>query len=358
MEIVGGFDLHRRQMTYDWVDTDTGEVHRGRIQPLTRQRLRAWLAELPADDGRFAVEATTGWRFVVEELERAGFEAKLAEAADTAALKGSKRRAKTDRTDAAHLRELAQVGWLPEAHVPPAHLLDLRRTVRLRKGLADQRVQWQQRIHAILFHHGIAKPRGGLLTVASRTRLERLELPAAERHAIGLALTQIDQLAEQLEPIDNWLAAYARRQPGCRAIIEGHYGIGAITATAIVAELGDARRFQNREAVVRYAGLDVTVHSSDGDRAPGRLAKQGPGLLRWALVEAGHTHARPGAPHHDYYQRVRRRIDANRAALSVARKLIRAIRHTLAELGEKALAPVDPDELPNLSLPAPTPAAA
>lgn len=348
MGIVGGFDLHRGQTTYDWVDTGTGEVERGRIRPATRQQLREWLAGLPAEEGVFAVEATTGWRFVVEELRRAGFEARLAETADTAALRGPKRRAKTDRTDAAHLRELVEVGWLPEAHIPPAHLLDLRRTVRLRKTLVDHRGEWQQRIHAILFHHGVAKPAGSLLTADNRRRLAELDLPAAEQHAIGVALTAIDRLADQLEPIDNWLSAYARRQPGCRAVIDGHYGIGTVAGTAIVAELGDARRFANRQAVVRYAGLDVTVHSSDGDRAAGKLAKQGPGLLRWALVEAAHRHARPGADHHDYYQQVRERIDANRAALSVARKLLRGIRHTLADLGEDALAPVDPDELPAL----------
>lgn len=352
MGIVGGFDVHRRQMTYDWVDTDTGEVDRGRIQPLTRQRLRAWLAELPADDGAFAVEATTGWRFVVEELQRAGYAAHLAEPADSTALKGRKQRAKTDRTDAEHLRELLEVGWLPESHIPPSHLLDLRRLVRLRKTLVDQHGRWQQRIHAVLFHHGLPAPAGGLLTAASRNRLEQADLPAAQQHTLAVALGEIDRLDAHLEPLDNWLSAYARRQPGCRAIIDGHYGVAVVTGTTIVAELGDARRFDNREAVVRYAGLDVTVSSSDGNRAAGKLAKQGPGLLRWALTEAAFNHARPGAPHRDYYRRVRERIDATRAALSVARKLIRAIRHTLADLGDKALADVDDSQLPDLPAPA------
>ena len=53
-----------------------------------------------------ALEATTGWRFVVEELERVGAEVHLAEPAEAAALKGKKKRAKTDWADARHLREL------------------------------------------------------------------------------------------------------------------------------------------------------------------------------------------------------------------------------------------------------------
>lgn len=356
MAIVGGFDLHRAQMTYDWVDADTGETARGRIEPAVRPVLAEWLAELPADDGAFAVEATTGWRFVVEELVTAGFQAHVAEPADTSAMRGPKRRAKTDKYDARHIRELLQIGRLPTSHVPPSHLLDLRRTVRLRKTLADQRGEWQQRIHAILFHHGKPRPSGGLLTQPVRGRLSHLDLPAAARHAIAVAYTQIDQLNATIEPIDVWLAAYAARQPGCQAIIDRHYGIGKITGPTIIAELGDTRRFANRQAVVRYTGLDVSVHSSDGNRAPGKLVKQGPGLLRWALVEAAHTHARPGADHHDYYRTVKARIDGNRAALSVARKLVREIRHTLTGLGDAAVAP--PDDMP-VKLPAtcPVPAA-
>ena len=53
-----------------------------------------------------AVEGCTGWRYVVEAIAAAGFEAHLAEPADTQAARGRKRHAKTDRSDARLLREL------------------------------------------------------------------------------------------------------------------------------------------------------------------------------------------------------------------------------------------------------------
>jgi transposase len=158
--ILGAFDVHRRQITYDWVDRATGEARRGQITPATRQVLREWLGELPGGDGHFAVEGCTGWRFVAEELQAAGLTAHLAEPADTATLRGRKRRAKTDRADARHLRELLEQDRLPESWIPPAHLLDLRELVRLRKTLIDQRTQWKQRIHAVLFHHGLPRRQG------------------------------------------------------------------------------------------------------------------------------------------------------------------------------------------------------
>ena len=44
MPIVGGLDIHRKQLTFDYLDTVTGEVRRGQIAPADRQHLRAWLA--------------------------------------------------------------------------------------------------------------------------------------------------------------------------------------------------------------------------------------------------------------------------------------------------------------------------
>ena len=60
-----------------------------------------------------AVEATTGWRFVVEELERVGARVHLAEPAETSALRANTKPAETDCADARHLCELLMVGRLP-----------------------------------------------------------------------------------------------------------------------------------------------------------------------------------------------------------------------------------------------------
>jgi hypothetical protein len=70
--IVGGLDIHRNQITFDYLDTATGEVGRGRVAPADRAHLRAWLARFEhPEQAAFAVEACTGWRYVAEELRRA-----------------------------------------------------------------------------------------------------------------------------------------------------------------------------------------------------------------------------------------------------------------------------------------------
>jgi transposase len=70
MSIVGAFDVHRRQLTFEYLDTATGELKRGRVMPADRVHLRAWLARFAGvEDVAFAVEGCTGWRYVVLRRE-------------------------------------------------------------------------------------------------------------------------------------------------------------------------------------------------------------------------------------------------------------------------------------------------
>jgi transposase len=158
---------------------------------------------------------------------------------------------------------------------------------------------------------------------------------------VALALRMIDVIDRELAPLDSALSLYARRQTGCREPIARLYGVGPVTATAIVAELRDARRFGCSDDAVRRCGLDVTVHRSDRKRAPGHLSHEGPELLRWALFEAAQQACRRASPDYEYYRHVARRIDHNRACLSVARKLCRRAHQILRELGDEALAPIE-----------------
>ncbi len=80
------------------------------------------------------------------------------------------------------------------------------------------------------------------------------------------------------------------------------------------------------------------MHQSDGKRRAGRLSRQGPPVLRWAVFEAAQTAARPKSPDHAYYLELKQRLGANRAALAIARKYVRRAHHTLRALGEEAIA--------------------
>ena len=342
MTMVGGLDVHRQQITFDYVDDD-GLVHWGQIRAATRKSLRDWLAErCPDRDAEFALEGCTGWRYVVEELAGAGVVAHLGDPAEIAALRGPKKRAKTDRADARLLRTLLVQGRFPESWIPPAHLVEIRTVGRLYCALMEERRGWQQRIHAQLFHQG-CPPIRALLTEAGREALTCAELSAAGRQYVDTALRRIDELNAEIEPLRTQLVDFARRQAGCQAL-QRHYGIGWLCAAIIWAEIGDARRFHSSDQLVRFAGLDVTVYSSDNKRAPGHLSRQGSPELRWAAFEAAKSAARRGSPDHNYYRRLAARRDSGKKpTLAVERKLLRRCYHSLRALGDAALAPPAPE---------------
>lgn len=339
MTILGGIDIHRAQLTYDYVDLGTGEVRTGRIAPANRAELRQWLERFRGvTEVAFALEGCTGWRYVTEELVRAGAVAHVAEPAETAALRGRKSRAKTDRADARHLRQLLVDGRVPESWIPPACVLDARVLVRLYKDLVDERTGWLQRVHATLFHHGVPAVGGSLVTAAGGDQLASAVLPAAGRYAVDTGMRQVQRLTDEMLPLRQQIMAIGRREPGCKAL-QRLYGIGPLLSVAIWEELGDCRRFTSSDDAVRHAGLDVTVWSSDGKRTRGHLAKQGPPVLRWALYEAAVYAARPTSPDYAYYRELRQRLDAHIALITVARKLARRCFHALRGVGDVAYAP-------------------
>ena len=112
-------------------------------------------------------------------------------------------------------------------------------------------------------------------------------------------------LEARLDVLRHRLLDAARSLTGAKVLTERLYGVGPVTALAMTCWLGGAGRFSSSRKAVRFAGLDITVWSSDRKGPPGRLSRQGPEVLRWAVYEAGKTHARASAPDHRYYARSR-----------------------------------------------------
>jgi transposase len=339
MAIVGGMDIHRKQLTFDYLDTVSGEVRRGQVRPADRAGLREWLARFAGrDDVEFAIEGCTGWRYVAEELARAGIGVHLAEPADTAAARGRKRRAKTDRGDSRHLRDLLTAGTVPECWIPPAHVLECRALLETYHDLRSEHTAWVQRIHAVHFHQGApALPAGQAGDSPAAAAAGHLT-PAGQLQ-VAVAADVLACLEGRMDDLRARIRAEARAMPAARELAARLYGAGPLTSLAMACWLGGAGRFSSSRQAVRFTGLDITVWSSDGKRSPGRLSRQGPPVLRWALYEAGKAHARASAPDHAYYAQVKDRCNGKRAALSEARKLVRQAVHILAALGDDALIP-------------------
>ena len=334
--VFAGFDVHRSQITFDALDTETGEIATGRIGA-TPEAVEKWMERFSRREVHVALEACTGWYFVVRALQRVGAVAHLAEVTETRALRGRKRRAKTDRADARWLRTLLAEGRLPEAWIAPDHICWLRIRTRLRKTLSDESTAWRQRLQATLFHLGLPSLPARLKGESARQWLSELELPAAAAERIEVCLQMMEAIEAQLAPLDSQLRAYSRRQRGCRELSR-HFGISGATAPTILAELGDVTRLRRSRQAVRMAGIDVGVERSDRRSRVGKLTKQGSPQLRWALYEASQSACRSTSPDHaDYLALKQRGLSHTRASLTISRKLARRCFHTLRELGPAAL---------------------
>jgi transposase len=262
----------------------------------------------------------------------------LAEPVETSALRGRKRRAKTDRADAKWLRQLLYEGRLPESWAPPEHVRQWRSRARLRNTLVAERTSWTQRIRATLYHHGIPGAPDELRTLAGRRFLAGLELPVDAQERITTALEIIDLLDAQLAELERDLRALARHQAGCQALMT-QYGMGEISALVTLCELGDVTRLHASRQAVRLAGIDIGVHRSDRHAQLGKLTRQGSAR---ALFEAAQSASHKGSPdYHDYHALKNRGLTHTRATLTIARKLARRSYHLLRALGPAALDPPD-----------------
>jgi transposase len=233
-------------------------------------------------------------------------------------------------------------GRLPECWIPPGRILECRALLETYHDLRREHTAWAQRIHAVLFHHGApALGEGTLRTgpgVAALRAAAAAHLSPAGQLQVATALEVLEALEARLHELRHQLLAEARHLTGAKVLAARLYGVGPLTALAITCWLAGEGRFSSSRQAVRFAGLDITVSSSDRKGPPGKLSRQGPPVLRWAVYEAGKTHARTSAPDHRYYAAVKDRKNSKRACLSEARKILRQAHHILAELGDDALA--------------------
>ncbi len=314
MPMVGGLDVHRKQITFDYLDTATGEVQRGQIAPADRAHLAAWLARrFPGgQDADFALEGCTGWRYVAGELVAAGLGAHVGEPAENAAARGPKKRAKTDRAGSRHMRQLLADGRLPECWIPPSHpgVPGAPRAVSRspdrphRLGPAHPRGVVSPGRPAA----GRGKPahRGGTGCAAGHRRDAAVAgRAAAGRHGPGLARRAGGPPRCRTAPAAGRRPAPDRGESPPAAPVRG--GAGHRAGADLLARRRGPVLLRAQGGPVHRAGCQrVLLGRQALTRAPVPAGTGGAALVR---LEADKTHARASAPDYRYYAGVKDRID-------------------------------------------------
>ena len=279
--MVCGLDLHRGQITFDALVEETGELWRGRLwspiaslSPLARSRSDGPGRGPAGQDRRRGAHRLA--------LRRRGDHGGRLRAAPLRARRDSgggrkKKRAKTDRSDSELQRVLLANGELPESWIPPEGVLEWRERTRLYKTLVDERRCGSSasmpsssstacpcpKANACRRDPGMASERG------------RRAQPGGSPAHRG-AYRMIDAVEHEVASCASSSSASAP-QTG----VSGPAPVPLRHRTHRRGDdLGRARRLPTLHRsmqVVRHAGLDVTVHTSDNHRSGGHLSKEGPG---------------------------------------------------------------------------------
>src|SRR5215212_42794 len=295
-----------------------GRVRRaGRVET-TPATLELFAQSLARDD-QVVLEATGNALAIARIIEAHVGRVVLA---NPKAVKNATQSAKTDKRDARTLAKLLAAGFLPEVWTPDERTRVLRRRISRRAQLVRQRTREKNQVHAILIRNLKGRsPAADLFGVAGRRWLATQQLPVDEREMVEACLRGIDFLDSEVVAIDRALAELVLGSGELRRLLTLP-GVNFVTACALLAAIGDARRFPSARQLVSYLGLDPRVRQSGSEPARhGRISKQGPGETRHVLVEAAWHAARTTGPLRAFHERIAVRRGRNVATVAVARKL-------------------------------------
>jgi transposase len=325
-----GLDLSRKRVDFDSL-LDGGERYRRGEVPADRDGLRGLVRRL-GDAGEpvlAVIESMSGARFVHDELELAGWDVRVADAYKAKGL--APLACKTDKIDCWVLAELARRELVPEIWLPDPEVRAERELARFRLHLVKHRRALKNRVHAVLFQHGIPNGHSDLFGAGGRRLLARLRLPEPWASTVNASLVLIDSLDEQITACEREvrrLGADHRYIP----LLMTCPGIAWILGYTIASEIGDIGRFPTPRKLVGYTGLTPKVEQSGERDRRGPLRKNGPHYLRWALIEAAHTAGRDPR-YRPIVERMRARHGKKRgskiAAIEIGRRLSEAIWHML-----------------------------
>jgi transposase len=291
---------------------------------LSRARFRRFFTE--RERAHVLMEACGSAHYWGRELESLGHRVSLLHGGDVARYRDGN---KTDRADAKALLEAARnedIDPVPVKSVDPQAVAALH---RLRQGYLRTRTARINAVRGHLREFGIAIPQGAARVVpCARAALASDVLPAYLRLALQEAVDEIVALDDKAQSLRRDLERLARQMPDAQLLMTVP-GVGVLTATALLAFVGDIRRFRSGRDFAAYLGLTPREHSTGRVRRLGPITKRGNSYLRMMLVHGARSALRAGkisAQPDDlrtWALDVQRRRGHNIAAVALANKLAR-----------------------------------
>ncbi|MEO5659061.1 MAG: IS110 family transposase [Polaromonas sp.] len=279
-----GVDLAKRVIQVHAVDA-SGKLVTNRALP--RDKFIAWCAQLPAGC-LVAMEASSGAHHWARKLVCLGLDARIIAAHLVSAYRLQGKSGKNDANDAAAICEAASRPTMRFVPIKTASQQGWLCVHRLREGLKEERTACINRIRGLLAEFGVVVPQSPkVLREVLSDILEDAgnDLSGLARRVIERAQTQWRELDEHLQWCDERIGAHLKESEAA-AHAEQLIGIGPVTASALVATVGDFKQFKNGAQFGAWLGLIPRQHSSGGKNCLGAITKRGDMYLRMLLIQA------------------------------------------------------------------------
>lgn len=321
-----GIDLAKQVFQVHGVDERGHTVLRRR---LTRSQVQAVLTQLPPCV--VGLEACGSAHYWARELRALGHDVRLMA---PQFVRPYRKNDKNDGNDAEAICEAVgrpQMRFVPVKDVGQQAVLTVHRARQL---LIAERTALVNQSRGLLAEFGLIVPAG--IGALRRLWPSLLEAPAVP----ALAREVFTDLADRLRTVDERIAVYDRRVEAVARQTEPAHrllqapGIGPVTATAMVATVGNAHAFKNGRQFAAWLGLVPRQHSSGGTRRLGRITKRGDVYLRTLLIHGARAVMRQLARRTDATSRwvtaLQARRGFNKAVVALAAKHARIVWALLA----------------------------
>jgi transposase len=243
-------------------------------------------------------------------------------------------RNKTDRSDAKGLLEAYRNKEIPAVPIKSLEQQGLTALHRLRSAWQAERTARINSLRGILREFGLTIPLGANNVVPHVWAfLEDAETPLPDflRPALAEAAREVRQFEERVKGIEAQLKQLVKQSALAQRLLTIP-GVGLITATALIAFVGNVERFRSARRFASYLGLTPSEHSSGSKRRLGRISKRGDVYLRMLLIHgaraalfAARRSKQPPDRLRVWALKLRDRAGHNRAAVALANKLARIV---------------------------------
>jgi transposase len=314
-----GLDVHKRKISY-CVKDGSGKIYAEGSLSATRLDLDVWMKTLP-HPWSVAMEATMFTGRIYDHLKPHAAALKVAHPLMLRAIAAAKK--KNDRIDASKICDCLRCDFLPECYMAPTAIRERRRTLRYRNLLVRQMVQMKIKISSLLMEAGVSYNKQRLHKAGYFRELLTSNPDIDE--GLGSLLRLCRETVVRLQKTESALVRSLERDALLMDRVERLMtipAVGPITALTWALEVGDVQRFCSIKKAISYCGLCGAERSSGNTVQRTPLSKQRNKHLQTTLIEAAKMAPRNSPELSMLYDKEKRKGNANRATLAVARKLV------------------------------------